>query len=228
MTKTLNLGDLVALQHCLHGDQFVHSDPFAYLGKPLGTWLEGLLDHLGAKPEGATIRGKVHAGAYIEGRVLIDEGAIVEPTAYIQGPCYIGPGTEVRHGAYIRGMVYAGRDCVIGHTTEVKGSIFFDEAKAGHFAYVGDAILGRKVNLGAGTKLANLPLRRGEVRIIDPQTKRIISTGLQKFSAILGDDAQTGCNAVLSPGTLLMPGTAVLPCVHYRGTLTEGIRSKSL
>ena len=35
----------------------------------------------------------------------------------------------------------------------------FAGAEAGHFAYVGDSILGRHVNLGAGTKLANLPLR---------------------------------------------------------------------
>ena len=45
---------------------------------------------------------------------------------------------------------------MVGHTTEVKGSIFFDDAKAGHFAYVGDSILGKNVNLGAGTKLSNL------------------------------------------------------------------------
>lgn len=228
MTDSLSLEDFVDVRELLHSDQFAGSNPFSYLGKGLGPWLERLLDQLGADPNNPTVKGHVHPGAFLQGRVFIDEGAIVEPTAYIQGPCYIGPGTEVRHGAYIRGMVYAGRNCVIGHTTEVKGAIFFDEAKAGHFAYVGDAILGRHVNLGAGTKLANLPLRRGEVRVVDPKTKRIIGTGLQKFSAILGDHAQTGCNAVLSPGTLLMPKTAVLPCVHYRGTLTEGIRTKSI
>lgn len=227
MLELLNLKDFVALQECLHGDKFVDSNPFAYLGAAFGPWLERLLDELGAG-SGPTIRGDVHPAAYVQGRVLIDSGAIVEPTAFIQGPCYIGPGTEVRHGAYIRGMVYAGRDCVIGHTTEVKGSIFFDEAKAGHFAYVGDSILGRNVNLGAGTKLANLPLRRGEVRVRHPKSTGILKTGLYKFGALLGDDAQTGCNAVLSPGTLLLPKTAVLPCVHYRGTLTEGIVTKSL
>ena len=54
-------------------------------------------------------------------------------------------------------------------------------------------------------------------------TGALISTGLKKFSAIIGDGAQTGCNAVLSPGTILMPNTAVLPCVHYRGTLVSGL-----
>jgi NDP-sugar pyrophosphorylase family protein len=227
MSDTVNLGDFIELSRCLYGERFEARSPFAYLGKALGPWLERLLDELGVG-DAPEVRGEVHPGAYVQGRVFIAEGAVVEPTAYVQGPCYIGPGTEVRHGAYVRGMVYAGRDCVIGHTTEVKGSLFFDGAKAGHFAYVGDSILGRDVNLGAGTKLANLPLRRGEIRVRAPRTNAIVGTGLQKFGAVMGDEAQTGCNAVLSPGTLLLPRTGVFPCVHYRGTLTEGIVRTSL
>jgi NDP-sugar pyrophosphorylase family protein len=162
-------------------------------------------------------------GALIEGQVYVEAGAVIEPTAYVKGPAYIGKGAEVRHGAYIRGDVYVGPGAVVGHATEVKSAVFFDGAKAGHFAYVGDAILGREVNLGAGTKLANLGLRRGTVRIKHPDTGQLIDTGLKKFSAIMGDESQTGCNAVLSPGTLLLPKTAVLPCVHFRGTLKAGL-----
>ncbi len=123
----------------------------------------------------------------------------------------------------MRGNVYVGKDCVVGHTTEVKGSIFFDGAKAGHFAYVGDSILGRNVNLGAGTKLANLKLDRSEVRYRHPDTNELVGSGLKKFGAIMADESQTGCNVVLDPGTILMPGTGVLPCIHFRGTLTRGI-----
>jgi NDP-sugar pyrophosphorylase family protein len=89
-------------------------------------------------------------------------------------------------------------------------------------AYIGDAILGCNVNLGAGTKLANLKLKGDEVRYKHPITNALTSSGLRKFSAIMGDESQTGCNSVLSPGTILMPNTAVLPCVHYHGTLLKG------
>jgi NDP-sugar pyrophosphorylase family protein len=221
MTEELSLLTFVDLSACLHGRHCRDGNAFRYVGKTLGEWVEALLDELrvGAEP---VVKGDVQPGAIINGRVYIAEGAVVEPTALIQGPCYVGPGAEVRHGAYVRGQVYVGPKAVVGHATEVKGSIFFDGAKAGHFAYVGDAILGRNVNLGAGTKLANLPLRRGVIRVRHPQTGALISSGLQKFAGIMGDGAQTGCNAVLSPGTLLMPGSMVLPCVHYRGTLGEG------
>jgi NDP-sugar pyrophosphorylase family protein len=222
MSEPLTLRTFVDLSQVLHGDQFQDQNPFAYVGKALGTWLEAFLTARGVG-EAPVIRGKVHPGAYLSGRVLIDEGAVVEPTAFIQGPAYVGPGAEVRHGAYIRGNVYVGKDAVVGHTTEVKGAVFFDDAKAGHFAYVGDSILGRDVNLGAGTKLANLALARQTIRVKHPVSGEFVSTGLTKFSAIMGDQSQTGCNAVLSPGTILMPKTMVLPCVHFRGTLVRGI-----
>lgn len=227
-SNDLSLKDFVNLNGCLNADQFQFNSALSYIGKSLQEWLEALLAREGVGLTAPVIHGEVDPGAIVRGRVYIAKGAVVEPTAFIQGPCYIGPGSEVRHGAYIRGNVYVGTDCVVGHTTEVKGSVFFDGAKAGHFAYVGDSILGRDVNLGAGTKLANLALNRKEIRIRHPHTGHMIGTGLTKFGAIIGDQGQTGCNAVLSPGTLMMPGTAVLPCVHYRGTLVTGSIRKSI
>ncbi len=217
----ITLQQFVDLTKCLHGSQFTDPNPFKYVGSELSEFLGKLLADLGVTDK-PVIHGTVAPGAYLEGPVYIAKGAHVEPTAYIQGPCYVGPEAEVRHGAYIRGNVYVGPRAVVGHTTEVKGSVFFDDAKAGHFAYVGDSILGRNVNLGAGTKLANLPLIRNVIKVRDPLTDEFVSTGLKKFSAIVGDDSQTGCNSVLSPGSLLLPKTAVLPCVHFRGTLKQG------
>lgn len=202
--------------------KFQNRNALSYLGKNLESWLNTVLNDLGVGSE-PVILGKAHPAAFISGRVYIAEGATVEPTAMIQGPCVIGPGAEIRHGAYIRGCVFVGANAVVGHTTEVKGSVFFDDAKAGHFAYVGDSILGRDVNLGAGTKLANLKLKGNEVAYKDPTTDERVSSGLRKFGSVIGDHAQTGCNSVLSPGSLLLPKTLILPCVHFHGTLKSGI-----
>jgi NDP-sugar pyrophosphorylase family protein len=147
------------------------------------------------------IHGDVHPAAVIEGDVYIAKGALVEPGAFIQGPTWIGAGTQVRHGAYVRGSVVVGRDCVVGHATEVKNAVFLDEAKAGHFAYVGDSVLGKDVNLGAGTKLANFKLDGANIALNTDAGK--IDTGLRKFGALLGDGVQTGCNSVTSPGSVL-------------------------
>ncbi|MCX6116464.1 MAG: hypothetical protein NT027_02900 [Proteobacteria bacterium] len=225
MTAHLPLEIFVKTSDIWQRDKFNDPNAFSYLGKSLGSLLEGILDEIGVK-DVPLIDGSVHSGAYITGRVYIAKGAIVEPTAMIQGPCIIGPGAEVRHGAYIRGCVFAGAGAVIGHSTEVKGSVFFDGAKAGHLSYVGDSILGSGVNLGAGTKLANLKLKGDEIRFKHPETQLPTPSGFRKFGSILGDYAQTGCNAVLSPGSLLLPETAVMSCVHFRGTLLKGYALK--
>jgi len=219
MVTMENLFDTKSL---LQNNQFNNPSPFSYLGSDLVEWLRQIL--AAHKVENSPlILSEVPESAYISGAVYIAKGVKVEPTAMITGPAYIGPGSEIRHGAYIRGQVYVGSNCVVGHATEVKGSVFLDGAKAGHFAYVGDSILGKNVNLGAGTKLANLKLTNDEVVYQSPSSGEKIGSGLRKFGALIGDDAQTGCNSVLSPGTILMPRTAVLPCVHYRGTLKAGI-----
>lgn len=216
----LPLETFVKLSGLSNEDKFKSMEALDYLGKPLALWLRGILDDLGVTDQ-PVIKGKASKSAWIEGPVYIAENATIEHGAYVQGPCYIGPGAEVRHGAYIRGNVYVGAKAVVGHTSEVKGSLLLDGAKAAHFAYVGDSILGRNVNLGAGTKLANLKLKGDEVRFLDPATKKPAASGLRKFGAILGDEAQTGCNAVLSPGTLMLPGAMVLPCAHARGLIAS-------
>ncbi len=107
------------------------------------------------KPEINTV---VSAGAFIEGDVYIGKGTIVEPGALIYGPTIIGQNCQIRQGAYIRGNVIVGPKSVVGHSTELKNVIFLNEVHAAHFAYLGDSILGNRVNLGAGTRLANLPV----------------------------------------------------------------------
>lgn len=164
--------------------------------------------------------GDVSKEAQIEGsHIYISEGAKVEAGAFIKGPCFIGKNTEVRHGAYIRGNVYVGDNCVVGHCTEVKHSIFLDGAKAGHFNYIGDSILGNNVNLGAGTKLANLKMTPGNVVLkIDGKAT---DSEIRKFGALIGDETETGCNSVLNPGTILAPKSLVFPNVSAFGVHTK-------
>lgn len=165
------------------------------------------------------IEGKISDGSYLINPELISigEGAVVEAGAYIQGPCLIGKNCAIRHGAYIRGNVITGDGCVIGHCSEVKNSLFLNNAHAAHFAYVGDSILGNNVNLGAGTKCANLRLDGKQIFI--SFNKERIPTGLRKFGAIIGDSVQLGCNSVTNPGTLIGKNSSSLPCTNFGGVI---------
>lgn len=174
--------------------------------------------------ERQTILGQVMPGAFLSDRpVYIAPGAVVEPGAYIVGPAYIGAGAVVRHGAYVREDVILLAGSVLGHASEAKNALFLPKAQAPHFNYVGDSILGHHVNLGAGTKLSNLGILSEKDRQTGkrPSIKLVIDgqeydTGLVKFGAVLGDYAQTGCNAVLNPGCLVGAHTLVYANLSLR------------
>ncbi len=197
--------------------------------KPLVIYNGNLIDGADVRPSGAegTIQVRVDGetlegaavilpGAYLfNDKVIIGPGTVVEPGACIKGPVIIGKNSEVRQGAYVRGNCLVGDHCVVGHTTEIKGSIMLDNAKAGHFAYIGDSILGNNVNLGAGTKLANLKMIPGT--IVVRSIKERYDTGRRKLGAILGDQTETGCNSVTSPGTLMGPRSIVYPGIAVPG-----------
>jgi len=181
---------------------------------------------LKVRQEGQALDGAsvVMAGAVLmDNRIALGQGVLVETGAMIKGPAIIGDRTEIRQGAYLRGYCLVGRRCVVGHVTEAKHSILLDDAKAGHFAYLGDSILGNGVNLGAGTKLANLRFTPGDVPAKTPNG--LVSTGLKKLGAILADHVQTGCNSVTNPGTflgrksVLMPNTTAPSGFHAASSL---------
>jgi NDP-sugar pyrophosphorylase family protein len=170
------------------------------------------------------ILGEVLPGAHLSNRALyIGRGARIEPGAYVLGPAYIGEGAVVRHGAFVRENVIMLPGSVLGHASEAKHSLLLPQAHAPHFNYIGDSVMGRRTNLGAGTKLSNLTL----VSVKDPETGQRptiklningekIDTGLTKMGAILGDEVQTGCNSVLNPGCLIGPRTLVYANVSLR------------
>ena len=166
--------------------------------------------------DGASV---VMAGAVLVGdRFAFGRGVLVETQAMLKAPVICDDCSEIRQGAYLRGYCLAGKRCVLGHTTEIKNSIFLNDAKAGHFAYLGDSILGNNCNLGAGTKFANLRFIGGNIVI--RHNNQLFDTGRRKLGAILGDGSQTGCNSVTSPGTIfgrecvLFPNTTASSGFH--------------
>jgi NDP-sugar pyrophosphorylase family protein len=164
----------------------------------------------------AQIIGHPHIGK----DVFIDEETIIEPGAVILGPAWIGKRCHVRTGAYIREAVIVGDDCVLGNSCEFKNCLLMNGCQVPHFSYVGDSILGNKVHLGAGVIVSNLKLTGDE--IIIRHGEQIHATGLRKFGAIIGDETEVGCQAVLNPGTILGKRCLIYPGIIWRGVLEAG------
>lgn len=172
-------------------------------------WLLANADHLAQLDPGpplgdihplAVLHGRVHLGA----RTRILAGVVIEGPVTLAEDCLIGP------NAYIRGHTSIGPRCHVGHAVEIKHSILLEDTHVGHLSYVGDSILGRRVNLGGGTITANFR-HDGRTHPFRSADGRLHDTGLQKLGAIIGDDVSTGIHTSIYPGRYLPPGTTTLP-----------------
>jgi bifunctional UDP-N-acetylglucosamine pyrophosphorylase / glucosamine-1-phosphate N-acetyltransferase len=106
------------------------------------------------------------------------EGAVIGPN------CNIGPFSRFRPTSHLAGGVH------IGNFVEVKNSTLAAESKANHLSYVGDAQVGARVNIGAGTIIANYD-------------------GANKHRTVIEDDVHTGSNSVLVAPITVEAGATV-------------------
>lgn len=152
---------------------------------------------------------------YKEGDIWIAKSAKIAPTACINGPAIIGKDTEVRHCAFIRGNAIVGEGSVVGNSTELKNVVIFNCVQVPHYNYVGDAVLGYRSHMGAGSICSNVKSDKQLVVVKDGEEK--IETGLKKFGAMLGDHVEVGCGSVLNPGTVIGRNSNIYPLSSVRG-----------
>ena len=153
--------------------------------------------------------GEVHENATLDGPVVVEDGATIKAGVTIEGPVYVDSGATVGPNAYVRGSTYLAPETKVGNAVEVKNSILMADATVGHLSYVGDSVLGQRVNFGAGTKVANLR-HDGEPVSLTVKGERV-STGRRKLGVIVGDDAKTGINTSLNAGVVLGTGSTTRP-----------------
>ncbi len=181
-------------------------------------WLKQIGAALGTLTPPAE-RPNVPPGVQLEGTVWLHPSVKLPAYATLIGPAWIGPGTEIRPGAYLRGNVIVGEGCVLGNACEFKNCVLMDEVEVPHFSYVGDSILGNGAHLGAGVICSNL--RLDQQPVVVRAESATFETGLRKFGAIFGDNAEVGCNVVLNPGTVLGRRSLVTPAIAFQGFLPE-------
>jgi UDP-N-acetylglucosamine diphosphorylase / glucose-1-phosphate thymidylyltransferase / UDP-N-acetylgalactosamine diphosphorylase / glucosamine-1-phosphate N-acetyltransferase / galactosamine-1-phosphate N-acetyltransferase len=147
--------------------------------------------------------------------IFVEKGAIIEPGALIEGPAYIGKEAYVGHNALIKAGSFLAPRSYVGHSSEINRSILLEGAKAPHFNYVGDSVLGQNVNLGAHATLANLRLDNKDISVYFGDQK--IATRKRKVGSFIGDKSMIGCGCVLNPGTIISPGSLIPPLSQQKG-----------
>lgn len=147
------------------------------------------------------LNGEIHERAEVHGDVIVESGAVVRSGVTIEGPVFVGSGASIGPNAYIRGATMIGENATVGHGVEIKNSLLMEGASVPHLSYVGDSVLGREVNFGAGTIVANLRHDDEPVKMTIKGER--VSTGRRKFGVVAGDGTKTGINTSLDPGVKL-------------------------
>ena len=146
---------------------------------------------------------------YIDGRAVIGRDTIVYPFSVISGHVVIGENCRVGPFAHIRGGSLLSDDAEIGAFVEVNRSSFGEGACARHLAYLGDATIGARANIGAGAITANFDGRVKSATIIGPDT--MIGSGSILIAPVeVGAEGYVGAGAVVTRGQNVLPGTTVV------------------
>ncbi len=157
------------------------------------------------------IDGVVEKNVTINGALIIGKNSRIKSGTYIEGPVYIGENTTVGPNAFIRSFTSIGNNCKVGNAVELKNSIINDNTNVPHLSYVGDSIIGKNCNFGAGTLVGNLRLDEGSVkmRIKDELT----DTGRRKMGCVVGDNVKTGLNVMINSGRKIGSNSMIGPGV---------------
>ena len=180
------------------------ADDIGWLGGPLERETPAPGSVLGAHDviieRGATIEPHVLFDA-AAGPILVRSGATIRAFTRLVGPCAIDGGTTIL-GDRVAGCSI-GEGCMI--RGEISDTIVTGNANKAHDGFVGHSVLGRWVNLGAGTITSNLKNTYGTVSLATPGG--LTNTGQTKLGSMLGDHVKTGIGLRLTTGTVVGAGS---------------------
>jgi hypothetical protein len=214
------------LDHALNGAPF-RREPFGIFPldeKDASVWdgatqLRNLAEAMATDdmdPALADNRGRIYCGSDVSfapdtafnteaGPVILDNGVTVMPHCYLEGPLYIGPGSLVKPGTRIHGETSLGMvNRVAG---EIGESTFGDFANKQHEGFIGHAVLGSWINLGAMTTCSDLKNNYGEIRVDLGYGE--LATGSRFVGLLMGDHAKTAIGTLFNTGTSVGFGTNI-------------------
>jgi UDP-N-acetylglucosamine diphosphorylase/glucosamine-1-phosphate N-acetyltransferase len=164
---------------------------------------EGVI-RIGDGPISLAADAVIEPGVYLdtrEGGIRLEAGVQVEGPARLTGPLFLGAGTHVLGGAIASSTV--GPHCKL--RGELSRSVLLGYVNKAHDGYLGHALVGRWVNLGAFTTNSDLKNNYGTVRVWSPDGD--LDTGLLKVGCFLGDHVKTGIGTLLNTGTVVGAGS---------------------
>ena len=172
--------------------------------------------HPGVHLEGRTQIGsacEIHAGVRIVNSVLADR-VTIQNYCVING-ARMAPGVTVGPFAHVRPETELRENVHIGNFVELKKAVLGAGTKAGHLSYLGDATIGDKVNIGAGTITCNYDGEKKQQTIIED-------------GAFIGSDSQLIAPVTVGRGAYVGSGTTVRENVPAGSLAVSGGKQRNI
>ena len=137
--------------------------------------------------------------AYISENVKIGKGSTIYPFVVIEKDVIIGPDCKVGPFANLRSGTVLKKGSQVGNYVEVTRSTIGENSRAKHHSYIGDTLIGKDVNIGAGTITANYDGKKKNKTVIG--NSAFIGSGTILVAPIrIGRKAVTGAGSVVVKG----------------------------
>ncbi len=149
------------------------------------------------------------SNTYVEEGVEIGEDTVIYPYTFIDGGVKIGHGCSIGPFARLRSGTVIDDNVGIGNFVEIVRSSLGSQTKVKHQSYIGDTIIGKRVNIGAGTIIANYDGKRKYRTIIEDDA--FIGTGTILIAPVkVGKGAVTGAGSVVTKNKNVPAGKTVI------------------
>ncbi|MDE6490062.1 MAG: glucose-1-phosphate thymidylyltransferase, partial [Muribaculaceae bacterium] len=148
--------------------------------------------------EGATVEGAVINVK--NGPVYIGRDAEVMEGSCMRGPVAMLPHSVANMGAKIYGATTLGPYCKVGG--ELNNVVMIGYSNKAHDGFLGNAVIGKWCNLGAGCVASNLKNDYTEIKLWNYRARRFMKTGLQFCGLIMGDHSKAGINTMFNTATV--------------------------
>ena len=137
----------------------------------------------------------------------------------IRGPFALCEHAALKMGAKIYGPTTVGPYCKVGG--EVNNSVFYAYSNKGHDGFMGNAVIGEWVNIGADTNNSNLKNTYDEVKLWNYRSERFEKTGLTFCGLMIADHAKCGINTMFNTGTVVGVGANVFGSGYPRNFIPD-------
>jgi len=155
----------------------------------------------------------VYPSVVIEGKTVIGKECVLSPSVHIMDS-HIGDGVKILSStviqesiiedhvkvgpfAHLRPETVLKKGSKVGNFVEMKKTVFGEKSKAGHLSYLGDSIVGKEVNIGAGTITCNYDGKKKHRAVIEDGA--FIGSGVELVAPVkIGKNAYIGAGSTIT------------------------------